>query len=92
MLLAAFQWFSKVGATVMWLLGKRHNLKEDMRQSLYDTCNHWPNLSYLDVFGVLAALEGCEAFSEAKRETKIGAWFDRMKEVGGRREERELLA
>ena len=34
-----------MGASVMWLLGKRlkkrHNLKDDVRQSFYDQCNHW---------------------------------------------------
>jgi len=99
------------GATVMWLLGKklkkRHNLKDDVRQSLYDQCNFWlkalnkkgtpfmggelPNLSDLAVFGVLTAVEGCEAFSDARRETKIGAWFDRMKAAVGDRAGRELL-
>ena len=33
------------GALVMWLIGKRlkrrHRLKEDVRQSLYDDCNTW---------------------------------------------------
>jgi len=100
-----------LGASVMWLLGKklkkRHNLKDDVRQSLYDQCNHWmkaiskkgtpfmggeqPNLADLAVFGVLTAVEGCEAFSDARRETKIGAWFDRMKGVVGSREGRALL-
>jgi len=99
------------GATVMWLLGKklkkRHNLKDDVRQSLYDQCNFWlkalnkkgtpfmggelPNLSDLAVFGVLTAVEGCEAFSDARRETKIGVWFDRMKAAVGDRAGRELL-
>jgi len=101
-----------LGASVMWLLGKRlkkrHNLKDDVRQSLYDQCNHWtkclskkgtpfmggsqPNLSDLAVFGVLTAVEGCEAFLDARRETKIGVWFDRMKDVVGNREGRHLLA
>ena len=101
-----------LGASVMWLLGKRlkkrHNLKDDVRQSLYDQCNHWtkclskkgtpfmggsqPNLSDLAVFGVLTAVEGCEAFLDARRETKIGVWFDRMKDVVGNRQGRHLLA
>jgi len=100
-----------LGATVMWLLGKRlkkrHNLKDDVRQSLYDQCNHWlksiskkgtpfmggeqPNLSDLAVFGVLTAVEGCEAFRDAREKTKIGEWFDRMKGVVGGREGRALL-
>jgi len=101
-----------MGASVMWLLGKRlkkrHNLKDDVRQSFYDQCNHWmkaisrkgtpfmggekPNLSDLAVFGVLNAVEGCEAFSDARRETKIGLWFDKMKNVVELKEGKELLA
>jgi len=100
-----------LGATVMWGLGKklkkRHNLKEDVRQSFYDQCNHWlkgiskkgtpfmggeqPNLSDLAVFGVLTAIEGCEAFSDARKETKIGTWFDNMKKVVADREGKILL-
>jgi len=99
------------GASVMWLLSKRlkkrHNLKDDVRQSLFDQCNFWlksinkkgtpfmggekPNLADLAVFGVLTAVEGCEAFSDARRETKIGTWFDKMKEVVTQREGRELI-
>ncbi|KAG8231501.1 hypothetical protein J437_LFUL007664 [Ladona fulva] len=34
-----------VGALAMWMIGKRlkkrHNLKDDVRQSLYDECNIW---------------------------------------------------
>ena len=33
------------GAAVMWLIGKnlkrRHNLKDDVRESLYDEVNYW---------------------------------------------------
>ncbi len=55
-----------------------HLLQEDVRESLYDECNHWmrslkkkgtpfmggssPNLADLAVFGVLSAISGCEAF------------------------------
>jgi len=88
-----------LGATVMWLLGKRlkkrHNLKDDVRQSLYDQCDHWmkalakkgtpflggsqPNLADLAVFGVLNAVEGCQAWQDARDNTKIAVWFDKMK-------------
>ena len=83
-----FSWWERnlviyFGALVMYILGnfvlkKRHNLKDDVRESLYDECNRWtkavdkkggefmggskPNLSDLAVFGVLNAIEGCEAF------------------------------
>lgn len=88
-----------VGASAMWLIGKRlkkrHNLKDDVRQSLYDECNFWarsikkqntafmggnnPDLSDLAVYGVLNSIEGCEAFSDVLAHSKIGAWYARMK-------------
>jgi len=93
------------GAAVMWLIAKRlkkrHSIKEDPRESLYDACNHWtkglnkkgtkfmggdkPNLADLAVFGVLSAIEGCAAFADARRNTAIGGWFDSMKESVGKR-------
>jgi len=101
-----------VGALVMFLLGKRlkkrHDLKDDVRQSLYDECTKWtkvvdkkggqfmggaqPNLSDLAVFGVLNAIEGCEAFQDARASTKIGVWFDRMKAVVSTSGGKDLVA
>ena len=63
---------------MMWLIGKklkkRHQLKPDVRQSLYDEVNFWlkaiktnqtpfmggqsPDCSDLAVYGVLSAIEG----------------------------------
>lgn len=94
-----------VGALAMYLIGKRlkkrHNLKDDVRQSLYDECNRWmdgikskgtpfmggttPNLADLAVFGVLNAIEGCQAFQDARQATTIGSWFDLMKETVAKR-------
>jgi len=94
-----------VGALAMYFIGKRlkkrHNLKDDVRQSLYDECNRWmkelskkgtpfmggsaPNLADLAVFGVLSAIEGCQAFQDARDATKIGSWFDLMKEAVAKR-------
>ncbi|XP_023322248.1 prostaglandin E synthase 2 [Eurytemora carolleeae] len=94
------------GALVMYLIGgrlkKRHNLKDNVRESLYDECNHWlkslkkkgtpfmggevPNLADLAVFGVLSAIEGCQAFKDARENTKIGDWFDLMKQAVNKRE------
>ena len=99
------------GAAVMWLLSKRlkkrHNLKDDVRQSLYDQCNFWmkalakkgtpfiggssPNLADLAVFGALTAVEGCEAFQDARANTKIGVWFDAMKLAVKNREGSAIL-
>jgi len=99
------------GAFVMWGLSKRlkkrHNLKDDVRQSLYDQCNHWmkniskkgtkfqggssPNLADLAAYGVLTAIEGCEAWQDARANTKIGVWFDDMKTAVREREGKVLL-
>ncbi|XP_046401099.1 prostaglandin E synthase 2 [Ischnura elegans] len=90
-----------VGALAMWIIGKRlkkrHNLKDDVRISLYDECNHWvrqlnkkgsrfmggdsPNLADLAVYGVLSSIRGCAAFEDLLRNTKIGSWYGRMQEV-----------
>ncbi|XP_049784550.1 prostaglandin E synthase 2 isoform X1 [Schistocerca cancellata] len=89
-----------VGAVAMWIIGKRlkrrHNLKDDVRQSLYDECNFWiktikkqgtpflggsrPNLADLAVYGALTSIEGCNAFADLLANTKIGPWYSAMKE------------
>ncbi|EFN73810.1 Prostaglandin E synthase 2 [Camponotus floridanus] len=89
-----------VGATAMWLIGKRlkkrHRLKDDVRQSLYDEVNYWlrairsrgtefmggskPDLSDLAVYGILKSIEGCDAFQDLLTHTKIGIWYNGMKE------------
>lgn len=89
-----------VGAYAMYFIGKRlkkrHNLKDEVRQSLYDECNNWlkavknkgtkfmggdsPNLADLAVYGVLSSIEGCNAFKDLLNETKIGTWYFSMKE------------
>lgn len=85
------------GAAVMYLLGKmlkkKYNLKEDVRESLYEACKEWtkaigkkrafmggdqPNLADLAVYGVLNSIEGCPAFQDAKDNTNIGTWYKRM--------------
>lgn len=69
-------------------LKKRHGLSDDVRSHLYDACNAWigeiekkkttflggkePNLADLNVFGVLNSMEGCEAFKDCLRNSKIG--------------------
>lgn len=90
-----------VGATAMYFIGqrlkKRHNLKEDVRLSLYDECNHWirsikvkgtpfmggkqPNLSDLAVYGVLNSIEGCIAFQDLLKNSHIEKWYFSMKEA-----------
>jgi microsomal prostaglandin-E synthase 2 len=87
-----------VGAFTMYLIGKhlkrKHNLKADVRDSLYDACNHFlkqkgakrtfmggeqPNLADLAVYGVLSSIEGCEAFDDLQTHTKISGWYDAVK-------------
>lgn len=112
-----FSWWERnlviyFGAAVMWVIGKRlkkrHNIKDDVRQSLYDECNHWmkalkkkgtpflggeqPNLADLATYGVLNAIEGCEAFKDAREKTKIGVWFDKMKYVVTNRQGKAMVA
>ncbi|KAJ8666892.1 hypothetical protein QAD02_008554 [Eretmocerus hayati] len=89
-----------VGALAMWLISKRlkkrHNLKDDVRESFYDEINVWlneikvrggtfmggsnPDLSDLAVYGVLKSIEGCEAFQDALKHTKLGLWYNAMRE------------
>ncbi|XP_065161734.1 prostaglandin E synthase 2 [Atheta coriaria] len=90
-----------VGASAMWLIGKRlkkrHNLKDDVRESLYDHCNQWtraikakggefmggkePNLADLAVFGVLSSIEGCDAFKDLLQYSNIKGWYFSMKDA-----------
>lgn len=87
-----------IGAVAMWIISKRlkkrHNLKGDVRQSLYDEINLWlsaiknrggtfmggqkPNLSDLAVYGILKSIEGCEAFKDALCNTKLSTWYNAM--------------
>ncbi|XP_017756476.1 PREDICTED: prostaglandin E synthase 2 [Eufriesea mexicana] len=87
-----------IGAIAMWLISKRlkrkHNLKDDVRQSLYDEINKWlhavkkhgntfmggekPNLSDLAVYGILKSIEGCNAFEDALDNTKLSTWYYAM--------------
>ncbi|KAK3732157.1 hypothetical protein RRG08_026539 [Elysia crispata] len=79
------------------ILKSKYKLKQDVRQSLYDACDEWvkvvrqgkqpflggnqPNLADLAVYGVLNSIEGCTAFEDALRNTKIGPWYKRTKEA-----------
>lgn len=88
------------GAIVMYFLSKRlkrkYNLKEDVRQSLYDYCTEWveavgkdrnfmggetPNLADLAVYGVLSAIEGLATFDDVMKNTEIGPWYRATKEL-----------
>ena len=71
-------------------LKKRHGLDDDVRSYLYDALDKWtselehkntkfmggnqPNLADLTVFGILNCMEGCQAFSDCLKNTKIGKY------------------
>ena len=40
-----------------------------------------PNLADLDVYGILTAIQGCEAFHDLMSNTEIRPWFERMKNL-----------
>lgn len=92
--------FSKYfGAAGMYFvskgLKKKYELKDDVRQSLYDASREWmaavgerefmggsqPNLADLAVYGVLSSFEGLDAFNDMVRETTIGPWYQRTKQA-----------
>ncbi|XP_054719899.1 prostaglandin E synthase 2-like [Uloborus diversus] len=89
-----------VGAAAMYFIGKRlkkrHALKDDVRQSLYDGCKLWmkeigpkrrfhggntPNLADLAVYGLLNSIEGCQAFKDLLLNTNIGKWYYGVQEI-----------
>lgn len=89
-----------VGSAAMWMIGKRlkkkYNLKDDVRESLYDNCRLWlkaigkerrfmggnePNLADLSVYGVLSSIEGCVAFNDLLENTNIKPWYMAVKEA-----------
>lgn len=70
-------------------LKKRHNLSDDLRGQMYAECRKWvqsikngpfhggktPDLADLAVFGILNAIEGCQAFTDLVENTQIGNVF-----------------
>jgi microsomal prostaglandin-E synthase 2 len=74
-------------------LKKRYKLTDNVRISLYQACDEWvravadkqflggnqPNLADLATYGVLSAIEGCDAFIDLTNNTKILPWYKRMK-------------
>lgn len=78
-------------------LKKKYALKNDVRESLYDEVNFWvksvkakgtpfmggnqPDLADLAVYGVLSAIEGCDAFQDLLNNTKVAKWYNRVKEA-----------
>lgn len=87
-----------VGAIIMYFVGKgikkKHDMKPDVRQSLYDETRVWlkavgknrkflggdePNLADLNVYGVISSIEGLDTFNDLMANTNIAPWYDRMK-------------
>jgi len=75
-------------------LKMRHHLRNDVRESLYEEARRWthnvgskrpfmggtqPNLADLNMYGVISAIEGLDAFDDLMKNTKIGPWYKRMK-------------
>ena len=72
----------------------RHQLKDDVRESLYDLCNEWtdslegrtfqggtyPNLADLNFYGAIGSFEGTQSFQDMMKNTSIKNWYDAMKE------------
>ncbi|KAK2719328.1 prostaglandin E synthase 2-like [Artemia franciscana] len=101
-----------VGALAMYFVGKRlkkrHNLRDDVRQSLYEEVNIWlkalqkkgtpfmggnaPDLGDLAVYGCLNSIEGCKAFQDLLVNTKIRHWYENMRNAIGHRQGQALLA
>uniref|UniRef100_W8CBR7 Prostaglandin E synthase 2 n=1 Tax=Ceratitis capitata TaxID=7213 RepID=W8CBR7_CERCA len=79
------------------MLKRRHGLSDDVRSHIYEALNKWtkelekrkqkfmggdrPNLADLSVFGVLNSMEGCEAFGDCMKNTKIGEWYNGVKKL-----------
>ncbi|CAH1785809.1 unnamed protein product, partial [Owenia fusiformis] len=89
-----------VGAAAMYLVGKllkrKYMLKDDVRESLYESCKTWtkavgnkrkfmggdiPNLADISVYGVLSAIEGCESFQDLLENSDIRRWYYDMKQT-----------
>lgn len=73
----------------------RYELKEDVRESLYEFANEWvdavgttnkfrggdePNLSDLALYGAMRSFKGCEAFVDLMRNTKIKTWYENCRQ------------
>ena len=101
-----------LGSAAMWIISKRlkkrHGLKPDVRQSLYDETNVWlkaikarggkflgddkPNLADLAVYGALSAIEGCDAFNDLCANTKVKPWYDNVKKAVENSEGQAILS
>ncbi len=88
-----------LGAIAMYFISKRlktrYELKDDVRESLYEFANEWadavgttnkfrggeiPNLSDLALYGALNSFKGCEAFVDLMRNAKIKTWYENCRQ------------
>lgn len=72
------EWANAVGDKDF--LGKKHlfSLLLFIRSILGGTR---PNVADLNVYGILTAIQGCEAFEDLMTHTKLRPWFNRMKNI-----------
>ncbi|XP_078685949.1 prostaglandin E synthase 2-like [Branchiostoma floridae x Branchiostoma belcheri] len=94
------KWAAKYGGSaIMWTIAKRlkskYQLKDDVRESLYDAANEWlkgvgkkrfmggsqPNLADLAVYGVLSSIEDFDTFKDLMENTKMRPWYERTKKA-----------
>ena len=55
--------------------------KKKKTKPLFFSGGSEPNLADLNVYGILTAIQGCEAFQDLMNNTKIQPWFERMKHL-----------
>lgn len=75
-------------------LKKKYNLKDNVRESMYAEARVWakavgmkrkflggktPNLADLNMYGVIHAIEGLDAFDDLMKNTNILSWYREMK-------------
>ncbi|CAF0876993.1 unnamed protein product [Rotaria sp. Silwood1] len=91
-----FVYFGAIAMRVLAIyLKKKYHLNDNVRISLYECGNEWinaigdkdfhggsePNLADLNVYGILTAIQGSEAFQDLMTNTKIQPWLERMKNL-----------
>nr|CAG4640979.1 EOG090X08KD [Eulimnadia texana] len=99
------------GAAVMYMIGrrlkKRHNLLDDVRESLYAEVNHFlraidrkstpfmggdePDLSDLAVYAYLNSIDGTRAFEDLLSRTNVGPWYRGVQQIIAKRKGRVVI-
>ncbi len=73
----ANEWVKAVGKKDF--LGKEWDWKDHLWLFWLFIGGSEPNLADLNVYGILTAIQGCEAFQDLMNNTQIQPWFERMK-------------